>query len=95
MPFRYNVLQGLWKSHLLSARRFSNRALLALLTPRAFSSGHPVTITQARKRGVPPPPVKHWSRSAGRGVSPTFLRDALCRSGDPPPLAPVLDGSSR
>jgi hypothetical protein len=39
--------------------------------------------------------VKHWTRSTGRGVSPTFLRDALCRPADPPPFVPVLDGSSR
>jgi|HubBroStandDraft_6_1064221.scaffolds.fasta_scaffold156691_1 hypothetical protein len=47
--------------------------------PRAFCLGPPVTIPQARKRGVPPPTVKHWTQSAGRGVSPTFLRDAPCR----------------
>jgi hypothetical protein len=96
MSFCYIVLQNPCKGHLLGARRVSDRALLALPTlPRTFSPGHPVTIPHARKRGVPPPSVKHRREARAEGVSPIFIRDALCRPDDPPPLVPVLDGSSR
>jgi hypothetical protein len=48
-----------------------------------------------KKADVPQRSDKHWTRSAGQGVSPTFRRRASCRPGDPPPLVPVLDRKPR
>ena len=63
---------------------------------RAEPSSRPgrVTIPDAsqNKQGVPPPFHQALDASAGRAVSPVFLRDAACSPGDPPPLVPVLDG---